>query len=131
MVVVAAVLVVGYEDHRVLPERPIPHRVHNLRYERLSPLYVRRRMLVIFVLRSEQSEIWIDERHLRQRAHAWGPASLRHKHEKGQKAGVHTRPPEQPEARSLRRILKIIGPRDSIFIQQIKNRSGNRLIASW
>src|SRR2546429_2662507 len=35
-----------------------------LRHERLSSLYVCRRMLVIFVLRSEQSEIGVDERHL-------------------------------------------------------------------
>src|SRR5439155_24839160 len=64
MVVITAVLVVGYENHRVLPERSISHRVHHLRHERLSSLYVCRRMLVIFVLRSEQSEIGVDERHL-------------------------------------------------------------------
>src|SRR5216684_6282627 len=122
MVVVAAVLVIRYEDHRVLPERSIPHCVHNMGHERLPSLYVRRWMLVIFVLRSEQSEIGIDERHLRQRAHAWRSASLRQKHEKGQKVRVHTCPPEQPEARTLRRILKIVGPGDSIFIQQIENR---------
>ena len=131
MVVIAAVFVVRYEDHRVLPERSIPHRVHNLGHERLSSLYVRRWMLVIFVLRSEQSEIGIDERHLRQRANAWRSASLRQKHEKGQKVRVHACPPEQPEARSLRRILKIVGPGNSILIQQIENRSGNRFVTSW
>src|SRR5258707_15257441 len=107
MVLVAAVLVVRYEDHRVLPERSISHRVHHLRYEPLSSLYVRRWMLVIFVLRSEQSEIAIDERHLRQRAYAWRTASLRQKHEKGQKARAHAGPPEQPEAGASRRTLKL------------------------
>ena len=131
MVVVAAVFVVRYEDHRVLPERSIPYRVHHLRYESLSSLYVRRWMLVILVLRSEQSEIGVDKRHLRQRAYACRSASLRQKHEKGQKVRVHACPSELPEARSLRRILKIVGPGDSIFIQQIENRSADRLISSW
>src|SRR5437879_2146078 len=130
MIVIAPVLVVRYEDHRVLPERSIPHRVHNLGHKRLSSLYVRRWMLVIFVLRSEQSEIGIDERHLRQRAHAWRSASLRQKHEKGQKMRVHTGRPERPEACSLRRILKVVGPGNSILVQQVENRSGNRLIAA-
>ena len=102
--------IVRYEDHRVLPERSIPHRVHYPRHERLSSLYVRRWMLVILILRSEQSEIGIDERHLRQRAYACRSASLRQKHEKGQKVRVHACRPEQPEARSLRSILKIVGP---------------------
>ena len=131
MVVVAAVLVVRYEDHRVLPERTIPHRVHHLRHERLSSLYVGRWMLVIFVLRSKQPEIGIDERHLRQRAYACRSTGLRQKHEKGQKVWVHACRPEQPEARSLWRILKIVGPGNSIFIQQIKDRSPDRLISSW
>src|SRR5260370_23257693 len=130
MVVVTAVLVVRYEDHCVLPERSIPYRVDHLRDERLSSLYVRWRMLIIFVLRSEQSEIGIDERHLRQRAYARRSASRRQKQEKRQKVRVHARPPEQPEARSLRRILKIVGPGDSIFIQQIENSSVVRLISS-
>src|SRR6267143_4769618 len=63
-------------------------------------------------------------------AYAWRSASLRQKHEKGQEMRVHARPPEQPEARSLRRILKIVGPADSILIQQVKNRSADRLISS-
>src|SRR5689334_21467125 len=107
MVVVAAVLVVHNENHGVLPERSIAYRVHHLGYKRLAPLDVRWWMLVIFVLRSEQSKVGIDERHLWQRAYAWGSASLRQKHEKGQKVWVHACRPELPEACSLRRILKI------------------------
>src|SRR5467141_1184809 len=98
MVVVAAVFVVSYEDHRVLPERSIPHRVHHLRYERLSSLYVRRWMLVIFILRSEQPEIRIDERYLRQRAYTCRSAGLRQKHEKGKKCGST---PVGPNSRKL------------------------------
>src|ERR1700722_12216743 len=38
---------------------------------------------------------------------------------------------EQAEAGSLRCVLKVVRPRDTILVEQIKNRSGNWLVASW
>src|SRR4029077_1871357 len=87
-------------------------------------------MLVIFEFRSEQAEIGIDERHLRQRAYPWCSPSLSQKHEKRQEVWIDACSAEQPEASSLRRVLKVVSPGNLIRIEQVKNRSGDRLVAS-
>jgi len=37
---------------------------------------------------------------------------------------------EQTKARSLRRVLKVVAPRDVILVEQVKNRSGDWFVAS-
>src|SRR6266849_6046761 len=102
VIVIAAVLVISNEDDRILPERPVAHRVDDLRNERLPPLYICRRMLIVFELPSEQAEVGIHKCHLRQRTHARLSGSLSQKHGKGQEVRIHACSAEQPEAASLR-----------------------------
>src|SRR5207302_9190083 len=130
VIVIAAVLVIGNEDDRILPQGPVAHGVHDLRNERLPSLYVRWRMLIVFELPSGQTEIGIDERHLRQRTYAGCSCSLRQEHLKRQEVWIHACRAEQPEAASLRRILEVVGPGYFTLIEQVEDGSGDRLVAS-
>ncbi len=124
VIIITAVLVIRDEDDRILPERPVAHSIHDLRNERLSSLYVRRRVLIVFELPSEQAEIGINKCHLRQRTNAWYSPRLRQKHLKRQEMWINACCAEQPEAASLRRILEVVGPGNFILIEQVEDRSG-------
>src|ERR1700719_657229 len=72
VIVESTMLIVKNKDNRVLPERPVADRVHDLRDMVLPTLDVSRRMLVVFQSVAFDSEVRVDERNLRQRAHAGG-----------------------------------------------------------
>ncbi len=61
MIVEAAMLVVQDEDDRILPERPIANRIHDLRDVKLPALNVGGRVLVILKRVAFEAEIRIDK----------------------------------------------------------------------
>ena len=124
MIVETAVLVVGKEYDGILPVRPVANSVDYLRDVGLASLDVRWWMLIVFGRGSGQAKIWIDERNRGQRARS----GLEKKNGKGQEVRINARGAKDTEAGSLRGILKVIGPGNSVFIEQVEDRSGNRLV---
>src|SRR5712671_6216043 len=126
VIVETAVLIVGKKYDGILPVRTVANCADYLGDEGLAALDICGRMLVIFGRGPGQAEIWIDERNRRQCA----CCGLNKKSCKGQEVRINARGAENTEAGSLRGILEIIGPGNAVFIEQVENRSGNRLVTS-
>jgi len=125
VIVEAAVLIVGKKDYGVLPVRTVANCVNYPGDVGLASLNIRWRMLVVFQGRSGQAKIWIDKRDRGQQSQC----GFDKKSGKGQEVRIKVRRAEKTEARSLRGVLKIIGPGNAVFIEQVEDRAGNRLIA--
>ena len=104
MIKETAVFVINDENDGILPVRAIADSRNHLRNESLAPLDVSRRMFIVFILDSENPEIGIHERHLRQRTCPWHSGSLRQKKLQRQEVWVSPSGAEQPEAGSLRQV---------------------------
>src|ERR1700726_3453910 len=126
MIVETAVLVVGKEYDGILPVRPVANSVNYLRDVGLASLDVRWWMLIVFGCGSGQAKIWIDERNRGQRA----CRRLEKKNGKGQEVRINARGAKDTEAGCLRGILKVIGQGNAVFIEQVEDRSGDRLVSS-
>src|ERR1700730_7050389 len=116
------------EDDRVRPDRAVAHGVNYLRDERLATLDVSGRMLIILAGDSGQSKIGVHKRNFRQNTVGQLKEEERQRQEMRVKWSGGRR--EHTESCGLRRILKIVGPADVVGVEQIEDRSRDRLVAS-
>ena len=118
--------IVGQEDNGVFPARTIANGIDHLGYVSLAALNVDGRMFVILGRGSRQAKVRIDKGHRRQVANgSLGKESCQRK-----KMRISASWGEEAEAGTLRSILKVICPSYVVFIQQVEDRSGNRLVTS-
>src|SRR5437899_1408128 len=82
-------------------------------------------MFVILQQRSLQAEIRIDERDLRQRRRPRNSRRLRQKSCHRQEVRI-----VRKKSRRLRRIQEIVGPRDTVLVEQIEDSSSIRLVTA-
>src|SRR5215469_9290058 len=128
MVIKSAVLVVRDQDDGVAPVGSIAHRIDQLRYECLAALNVSGRMLVGFELGSQKPKVRVHKGNLRQRTESRDACSLRQKNLYRQEVRIGV-DKERAETESLGNVGEVIRPGDSVLIEQIEDRAGDRLVA--